>query len=183
MAGSPIPPTSRPRHSLERLLGRSDDEQPHGPLQDDIGCGSRRQDRHQQIPSFGSPESPEWLRGAALWGGHGGADEAPEADGIAVLGEGASALRPAVLWKRNEPRRSRVCHQPLTMPELGGRRCPQRDFASLNALVLAFLRAPSNHINIRILQTMNSGIHSIVPWNQNVRSLCLCGLLRPYPRP
>ena len=79
--------------------------------------------------------------GSALWGGRGGADEAdeaPEADGIAVLGEGAS-LRPAALWHRNEPWRSRACHQPLARPQLGGRRCPQRDFESLNVLVLAFL--------------------------------------------
>ena len=37
-----------------------------------------------------------------------------------------------------------------------------------------------DHINIRILQIMISGIPlKSGPWNQNVRSLCLCGLLGP----
>ena len=39
------------------------------------------------------------------------------------------------------------------------------------------VRAPRDDINIRILQIMMSGPLSIGPWKQNVRSLCLCGLL------
>ena len=36
------------------------------------------------------------------------------------------------------------------------------------------------HINIKILQNMIPGIPlNIGPWNQKVRSLCLCGLLGP----
>ena len=42
-----------------------------------------------------------------------------------------------------------------------------------------FDRAPIDDINIRILQNMISGIPLIL--GQNVGSLCLCGLLGPYP--
>ena len=38
-------------------------------------------------------------------------------------------------------------------------------------------RAPKDHINIRILEKLISGIPLMGPWNQNVRSLCLRGLL------
>ena len=42
----------------------------------------------------------------------------------------------------------------------------------------AISRAPKGHINIRIKQYFWYP-HYIGPWNQNVRSFCLCGLLGP----
>ena len=45
-------------------------------------------------------------------------------------------------------------------------------------LARAFSRGTRDHINIRILQTMISGIPYTGPWNQNVISFC--DLLGPY---
>ena len=41
------------------------------------------------------------------------------------------------------------------------------------------LRAPKDHINAKILETMNSGTLWSWALKQNVGSLCLCGLLGP----
>ena len=43
---------------------------------------------------------------------------------------------------------------------------------SLSSCGMVVCRAPKDHINTRILQTMVSGT-----WNQHVRHCCLCGLL------
>ena len=53
----------------------------------------------------------------------------------------------------------------------------------LGLLWLVDYRAPKDHINMRILQTMISGIPLILGlWNQNMRSLCSFRVLGPKIR-
>ena len=56
---------------------------------------------------------------------------------------------------------------------------PEEHFSSMEITQrIPCFRAPSDHISIRILQTMVSGVPPYTgPWSQNVRSLCLCGCL------
>ena len=74
----------------------------------------------------------------------------------------SSTLNPLDPWETLKPLKSRFLVLPFRQTESS---------------------APKNHINIRILQTMTSGIHRYIgPWNQNVRSLCLYYLMPYYTK-